>query len=138
MTALLLIHAFATLFMVGLVWFVQVVHYPMFADVPAPAFAAYSTEHSRRTSWVVGPPMLAEGGAAIAIAVLAPSALAIAGLVLVLALAGITVGVSARCHGRLSLGFDAVQHRRLVTTNWLRTALWTARGAIALALLAGA
>ncbi|MEQ8834501.1 MAG: hypothetical protein RIB67_08650 [Miltoncostaeaceae bacterium] len=138
MTALLVVHAFATLYMVGLVWFVQVVHYPMFADVPEPAFAAYSAEHSRRTSWVVGPPMLAEGGAALVIAALAPSPLALTGAGLVLALAGITLLVSARCHGRLALGFDAGQHRRLVTTNWLRTALWTARGAIALALLAGA
>lgn len=138
MTALLVVHAFATLHMVGLVWFVQVVHYPMFASVPAPAFAAYSTEHSRRTSWVVGPPMLAEGATALAIAVLAPSPLSLAGLALVVALACVTVLVSARCHGRLAHGFDAAQHRRLVTTNWLRTALWTARGAIALALLAGA
>lgn len=31
--ALLLVHAAATWAMVGLVWFVQVVHYPLFAQV---------------------------------------------------------------------------------------------------------
>ena len=30
---LLLLHAAATLFMTGLIWFVQVVHYPLFARV---------------------------------------------------------------------------------------------------------
>ncbi|MFY0528690.1 hypothetical protein ACN28I_37835 [Archangium gephyra] len=32
----LLAHAAATLFMVGLIWFVQVVHYPLFSRVVGP------------------------------------------------------------------------------------------------------
>ena len=31
------------------------------------------------------------------------------------------------CHARLSLGWDEQVHARLVATNWIRTALWTAR-----------
>jgi hypothetical protein len=37
---------------------------------------------------------------------------------------------------RLSTGFDPVVHRRLVRTNWVRTAAWTARGAAAVAMIA--
>ena len=39
-TLILLGHLAATLFMVGVIWFVQVVHYPLFAKVGATAFAA--------------------------------------------------------------------------------------------------
>ena len=38
-TALLSIHLFATAGMVGLIWFVQVVHYPLFSRVGAVGFA---------------------------------------------------------------------------------------------------
>ena len=36
-----LVHLLATTTMAGLIWFVQVVHYPLFAHVPASASAAY-------------------------------------------------------------------------------------------------
>jgi hypothetical protein len=42
----------------------------------------------------------------------------------------------APLHMRLSTGFDPVLHRRLVLTNWIRTAAWTARGAAAIAMIA--
>jgi hypothetical protein len=31
-------------------------------------------------------------------------------------------------HDKLSAGFDAQAHQRLVATNWWRTAAWTMRG----------
>ncbi len=50
----------AALFMTGLIWFVQIVHYPLFARVlrnTAPdAFRAYEASHANRTSFVVFPP----------------------------------------------------------------------------------
>ncbi|MBM4195260.1 MAG: hypothetical protein FJ202_12930 [Gemmatimonadetes bacterium] len=64
---LLLLHAAMTLFMVGVIWFVQVVHYPLFSRVGEAAFPEYGRHHVRRTGWVVGLPMLVELGAAIAI-----------------------------------------------------------------------
>ena len=57
---LLLVHLGATLFMVGLIWFVQVVHYPLFAMVGGDVFAAYEFQHARLTTWVVAVPMMAE------------------------------------------------------------------------------
>ena len=46
--------------MVGIVWFVQMVHLPLFAKVHWEGFALYSETHSRLASYVVGPPMLIE------------------------------------------------------------------------------
>ena len=54
-------HLVATVFMVGLIWFVQVVHYPLFNRISGDASIQYAAEHQRRTAWVVGLPMLVEG-----------------------------------------------------------------------------
>jgi hypothetical protein len=70
---LLLTHAAATLVMVGVIWFVQIVHF-----------------------------------------------------------------VQVRLHSRLADGFDAAIHRRLVQSNWLRTAAWTGRGILVLIINSGA
>ena len=50
----LLVHFAATFYMVGLVWFVQRVHYPLYASVGSQQFPAYEGAHVSRTSPVVG------------------------------------------------------------------------------------
>lgn len=50
----------STLFMTGLIWFVQIVHYPLFPSVGPRAFPRYEQLHAQRTGWVVFPPMLVE------------------------------------------------------------------------------
>jgi hypothetical protein len=53
----LLAHLAATLFMVGVIWFVQVVHYPLFSRIGPEKVSLYSEAHSRLTTHVVGSPM---------------------------------------------------------------------------------
>jgi hypothetical protein len=60
MMYVLLANLAATLFMVGVIWFVQVVHYPLFSRVGSEKFSLYPKAHSRLTTYVVGPPMLVE------------------------------------------------------------------------------
>lgn len=133
-------HAAATLALVGLIWTVQVVHYPLMAHVGAAGYRAFQAAHERRITVVVGPLMLVEAASAALLALAPPAGasrvLAWLGLGLVLVVWALTQWVSVPCHARLRAGFDAAAHRRLVRTNWLRTAAWTARGALALALLA--
>lgn len=52
-------------FLTGLIWVVQLIYYPAFAVVAAERFTDFHAGHSRRISWIVGPPMLAELGSAI-------------------------------------------------------------------------
>lgn len=52
---LLVVHAATTLFMVGVIWFVQIVHYPLCSRVGGAAFAGYERDHVRRTGRVGGP-----------------------------------------------------------------------------------
>ena len=64
--ALLSLHLAATAAMFGLIWFVQVVHCPLFAAVGGDGFVSYETAHRRRTVFAVGPLMAAEGLTGIA------------------------------------------------------------------------
>jgi hypothetical protein len=51
--------------MVGLIWFVQVVHYPLFGWIGDDEAVPYAVEHQRRTALVVGLPMAVEGVTAL-------------------------------------------------------------------------
>jgi hypothetical protein len=136
---LLLTHAAATLFMVGVIWFVQIVHYPLMARVTAGEFAAYEREHQNRTTFVVAPTMLAEAATAALIIVLRPPGLGlflpVVGICLLAVIWMSTLFAQVPLHASLSNGFDAVAHRRLVLSNWIRTLLWTGRGVLALVVL---
>jgi len=135
----LLAQAAATLFMVGVIWFVQVVHYPLFASVGAPDFSAYSIRHTRLTGLIVGPPMLLEAGTAVALVVWTPpevsASLVWTGLLLVAGIWLSTVLFQAPRHTILGRGFDPAAHRFLVSSNWLRTVLWSLRGLVVLCVL---
>ena len=86
MGPVLLANLAATFVMVGIIWFVQIVHYPLFALVGTTGFPAYSAAHSRLTGFVAGPPMLAEAATTVALVLGPPpgvsSWLAVIGLVL--------------------------------------------------------
>ncbi len=135
-TWLLVAHVAATLYMTGVIWFVQIVHYPLFSRVGQRGFCEYEREHVRRTGWVVAGPMLAELAAAVAVVWVVGGWLAWTGLALV-GVIWISTGVwQVPAHRRLEAGFDASVHLWLTRTNWIRTAGWTARSVIALALAA--
>lgn len=134
--ALALAHAVSTGLMAGLVWFVQVVHYPLFASVGEEKFKAYSAAHQSRTTLIVAPLMLIEAASAIGLLLLwpteaGPRTLAIASVVLLAAVWVSTFAVQVPMHAKLAGGFDSGVHRRLVATNWVRTLAWSARAVIA-------
>ena len=58
----LLLQLLTTLAMFGLIWFVQIVHYPLFVRVGEPGFRDYAGLHATRTTYVVAPLMLVELG----------------------------------------------------------------------------
>ena len=133
MELILLTHVFVTLCMVGLIWFVQIVHYPLYATVGREQFSEYEALHNRRTMWVVGPVMLVELVTAGMLLTYAPhvsSMLAWMGLGLLVVIWIATATLSVPAHGVLAAGFSDVAHHKLVFTNWIRTAAWTARGVI--------
>jgi hypothetical protein len=138
--ALLLAHALATAVMAGVIWTVQLVVYPGFGQAgPTAAWQAVHEAHTRRTGRLVALPWAAQGATLAALLVRRPEGAPPALLAAAAVLAGVpvvvTVLVSVPLHGRLARGWDADAWGRLVRTNWLRTAAWTAGAACAAALL---
>ena len=62
-----LLHAIPTLLMTGVIWIIQVVHYPLYRRVGADAFADYEREHCARIAFVVLPLMVAELACAVSV-----------------------------------------------------------------------
>lgn len=136
---LLLVNFAAAWYMTGLIWFVQVVHYPLMARVGRHQFAEYEKVHTRLTTWVVGPPMLVEAGTSVALFYWQPSSFGLVWIVIATGLLFVawlsTAVFSVPMHSRLERGFDESAHRWLVKTNWLRTGAWSLRGFIGLIVL---
>ncbi len=134
--ALVLVGALgATWAMTGVIWVIQLVHYPIFDAVDRGTddelWQRFGDRHRRAISLVVGPFMLVEGVTGIWLVAAPPGSLSVllpllAGLLMAVAY-GTTAFVSVPLHEHLTASFDAEAHRRLVSTNWIRTGAWTAR-----------
>lgn len=138
--AVMVAQALATAVMTGVIWTVQVVHYPLFLRVPAEAFPEYERAHMRRIGCIVGPAMAVELVCAGFIAAqpervgvsvaLAWSGLALVGVVWIL-----TATVQGPLHQRLAEGKDDRRIRVLVASNWVRTVAWSARMVVVVLML---
>jgi uncharacterized membrane protein len=121
-------------FMTGLIWLVQVVHYPLFAQVGREGFAGYESAHARLITPIVAPVMLAELASALVLLALRPRAMpawaAWTGAALVIAIWASTFLMQVPAHGALSRGFDTETHARLVSGNWIRTVAWSLRAVL--------
>ena len=132
--SLLMAQAVSTLSMVGLIWFVQIVHYPLFDSVGKEEFAKYEQRHQQRTGFVVIPFMLVEATSSVFLVIWPPERIALPvawlGLALTAFIWAMTFFVQVPAHERLASSFDASIHRRLVRSNWFRTMGWSARGVL--------
>ena len=130
---LLLLNLAVAAYLTGLIWTVQLVHYPGFAYVTPEKFGVFHQHHTRTMSWVVLAPMVLELGLAGWLAWAAPELgasrwwqLALVGLIW-----AVTFFISVPFHNRLGAhGYDYVAIDGLVRTNWLRTVAWTARSGL--------
>lgn len=139
MNLLLLIHLITAWFMVGLIWTIQVVHYPLFERVGTESFSYYEADHTRRMGWLLAGPASLEVLTAAALVWFRPSQV---DLWLVVAAGAILAGlwvttalVQVPLHRQLTAAPTATAMRRLVASNWLRTAGWTLRGFLVAAMV---
>ena len=119
----------------GVIWTIQLVHYPLFALVGTQDRASYGEEHRRRITWLAAPLMTANVGVAAAGLVTAPSPLRALNAGLALAVFTATGLIYGPLHARLERNPRDRDIRRLVRANWARTAAWTLQVAVAAALL---
>jgi len=134
--ALLVTQAIASGAMCGIIWFVQIVHYPLFGAIPGAGSTDYAREHQRRTPLLVVPLMLVEGLTAALLAAAPPAAIGrpatVAGVALIALIWLSTACVQMPQHARLGRqGHDPAAVATLVRRNWPRTLLWTGRAVLA-------
>ena len=131
-----LAHAGATLYLVGLIWIVQILIYPLMGHVGASGYSAYHNLHTSRITPIVAPAMIVELLTAIYFVFAADEKIARSyfwfGLGLVLIIWASTFLLQVPLHEKLAGSFDADVQQRLILTNWLRTAAWTLRGVLIL------
>jgi hypothetical protein len=129
----------ATLVMVGIIWFVQHVHYPLLASFSVESAPQVALEHQRRTGHVVGLPMAVEGVTTLALLVVRPDGVSVIwpwiGAVLLAVALGSTLFLSVPLHTRMASSPQADTGRRLVSTNWPRTVAWTLRGIVGIVMI---
>jgi hypothetical protein len=135
----LIVNLVATAFMTGLIWCVQVAHYPLMSGWPHHDFGRWEAMHRGRIGAVVVPAMLVEGFAAAWLLARRPAGIPAwmpwAAAVVLAAIWASTFLVQVPLHERLSAGWDEGAHARLVATNWIRTVLWSMRLGLVVAML---
>ncbi|GDX25926.1 hypothetical protein LBMAG12_03000 [Actinomycetes bacterium] len=129
--------------MVGLIWTIHVVHYPLFAYVGESTYIPFQAEHVNRIGKLLLLPWLTEGVTLLGLLLLAflgkhqnlrlPVFLNGIGMAIALVISGVW---SAPAHGELSDGFIQSVHDRLMTANLARTLAWTLCGISAVWLVA--
>lgn len=132
----LILHLVSCAFMTGLIWVIQILHYPVFELVREESFGEFHTRHSRQITWIVGPVMLFELATAMILIAQAPTVefywLNFAGLGLIWIA---TALLSVPLHNALAVRRDSQKIVHLVRTNWPRTVLWSVRLVMLLAFI---
>jgi hypothetical protein len=130
-SALLYLQFLSAVFMTGLIWFVQIVHYPLFGSVGGASWPTYHAAHCRHTGNLVLPVMLVEIGTAAALLLLSPALRTSPLYSILCALLGLiwlsTALLQAPLHHHLRRSPGPALLRRLLLTNWIRTTAWTLR-----------
>ncbi|MEM8906489.1 MAG: hypothetical protein AAGD05_01480 [Bacteroidota bacterium] len=114
--------------LVGLIWVIQLVHYPFFRFVDPKAFHEAHQFHTFKITLIVMPLMLGELSLAAGLAyATAFSSIELLNLILVLLIWGSTFFVQIPLHQQLEKGKQDAVIQQLVRSNWFRTFLWTAK-----------
>jgi hypothetical protein len=118
-----------TAVMVGVIWTIQLVHYPFFHKIDKDDYSQHMDEHRKKISYIVIPVMLLElataGGLVLINSPYRPEF--ITGLILLLLIWISTAAFQVPSHKRLSEGYKQSEVHRLVNYNWIRTTLWSGR-----------
>ena len=134
----LLINIFSSIFLCGLIWLVQLVHYPFFLRTDRTQFTEHIRFHGFRISFLVLPVMTAELITSILLSIYEPDFknLHLLGLIVVLLIWASTFLLQVPQHAKLVVKFDEKAILKLVRTNWIRTVLWSFKAGLAFYLIA--
>jgi len=137
--SMLAIHLVLASIMVGVIWVIQLVHYPSFRFTDREKYVSFQIFHMRKISFIVMPVMVLEFFSGLLLVLYHSNyeSLLRISFILLLIIWLVTALFFAQIHQKLSKGYDETLVRKLVSFNWIRTLLWTIRTIIIIYCLIG-
>ena len=129
MTWVFIVHFIATIFMCGLCWFVQIVHYPLFLHIRTEDFSAYEQKNFI-TAYLTVPIMVVELLTGLYLVYQQPELPYFINTALLLVIGLSTFLLQIPYHLRLMQVADVQLIKKLIRSNWIRTLAWTLRSLI--------
>ena len=121
------IHFLSTSLMVGIIWVIQLLHYPTFHFIKESDYVEFQHFHMQRISFIVVPVMIIELLSGFMLVYYFRSNLFILCLIILLVIWLITFVFFTKLHQSLLGGYDKIIVNKLVQINWSRTVLWSLR-----------
>ena len=125
----LLSHLIFTSIMTGVIWVIQIVHYPSFHFIEKELYTAFQKFHMNKISIIVIPIMLAEliTGIMLFLDKSSKSPFLTISIIILVLIWLITGVFFTKAHNELIAGYQELVVNQLVAMNWIRTLLWTLR-----------
>ena len=125
----LLGHLIFTSIMTGVIWVIQIVHYPSFHFIEKELYTAFQKFHMNKISIIVIPIMLAEliTGMMLFLDKSSKSPFLTISIIILVLIWLITGVFFSKAHNELIAGYQELVVNQLVAMNWIRTLLWTLR-----------
>ncbi len=129
MTTIFILHLASTAVMTGLIWTIQLLHYPLFHHINRESYSEQMTAHRTNISFIVVPFMFLElfTGLYLMIYATSHSTAFTAGFVIIALIWLSTFLLQVPQHAQIAAGYNKLAVDKLVQTNWIRTVLWSAR-----------
>lgn len=133
----LLATIFCSFALFGLIWCVQLIHYPFFLRTDKTNFVDHIGFHKYRISIIVIPLMTIEFATSGILAFHSQQFVGwnVFGPIVVILIWLVTFFVQVPLHNALSDGFEEITVERLIKTNWIRTILWSIKSFSSLIIL---
>lgn len=119
-------------YLVGLIWLIQLIHYPAFRHIESTSWGHFHQAHSAMLGLLAGGPMIVSLLVGLWLSYTMGTARQHVALGCEVVAWIVTFGLSVPEHARLAKGKDAMAISRLIRWNWLRTMAWTSKLAVLL------
>lgn len=117
----------SAIYMCGVIWIIQLHHYPSFKRIAPEKFTQFHSRHTMAMGFVAGPAMVIELISAFWLLTHTADVFSITHLTFVALLWVSTFLISVPLHNQLAAAHDVKVIQKLIITNWPRTVLWTAK-----------
>ena len=126
MESILFFHFFLTFFMTGIIWLIQLIHYPSFSFIDKNMYSTFQAFHMNRISFLVGPIMFLELFSGFYLLFFySESNFFVINFILNILILTMTIIVFGTIHRKLIEGFKFSLFAKLISMNWIRTILWS-------------